>query len=293
MVGSERGLDPAERSVPMSAAERDALGTLRSVTELCQSCFGERFVAGYAMGSLARGGFSPLVSDVDFGLILSGPLSSVDHRTVDEVQATAVHRQWTLADRLSIFWGSRESLRGEALGGRFPAFDRLDLLDHATLLAGQESRTGLPRPALEILEVEGFEFALDYLATPSRIAEFHAPRNIIVQGPLHLSKTVLYPPRFLFTSATGQVAGNDSATEYYLTHFEGPDAELVADTFRWRSRNEAPADEGKTLVLLEHGLLPLYAVFLRRYRHRMQVHGRPDLVIRATEWARLLGLEVG
>lgn len=277
----------------MSAAERDALGTLRSVTELCQSCFGERFVAGYAMGSLARGGFSPLVSDVDFGLILSGPLSSVDHRTVDEVQATAVHRQWTLADRLSIFWGSRESLRGEALGGRFPAFDRLDLLDHATLLAGQESRTGLPRPALEILEVEGFEFALDYLATPSRIAEFHAPRNIIVQGPLHLSKTVLYPPRFLFTSATGQVAGNDSATEYYLTHFEGPDAELVADTFRWRSRNEAPADEGKTLVLLEHGLLPLYAVFLRRYRHRMQVHGRPDLVIRATEWARLLGLEVG
>ena len=33
---------------------------------------GERLVAAYALGSLAHGGFSPLVSDVDLALILAG-----------------------------------------------------------------------------------------------------------------------------------------------------------------------------------------------------------------------------
>jgi hypothetical protein len=33
----------------------------------------DRLLAAYALGSLAHGGFSPLVSDVDFGLVLERP----------------------------------------------------------------------------------------------------------------------------------------------------------------------------------------------------------------------------
>jgi hypothetical protein len=36
--------------------------------------FTRRLIAGYALGSLAHGGFSPLVSDVDLGLILEDPV---------------------------------------------------------------------------------------------------------------------------------------------------------------------------------------------------------------------------
>ena len=35
-----------------------------------RAALGSRLVAAYALGSLAHGGFSPLVSDVDLGLIL-------------------------------------------------------------------------------------------------------------------------------------------------------------------------------------------------------------------------------
>ena len=38
-----------------------------------QTALGSRLVAAYALGSLAHGGFSPLVSDVDIGLVLADP----------------------------------------------------------------------------------------------------------------------------------------------------------------------------------------------------------------------------
>ena len=40
-----------------------------------RAALGSRLIAGYALGSLAHGGFSPLVSDVDLGLILQDPLT--------------------------------------------------------------------------------------------------------------------------------------------------------------------------------------------------------------------------
>ena len=77
-----------------------------------QAALGSRLVAAYALGSLAHGGFSPLVSDVDLGLILQDPLRTKDRltiRTVGEgVRAggSALHR------RLSVFWGTPATLQG-------------------------------------------------------------------------------------------------------------------------------------------------------------------------------------
>ncbi len=41
---------------------------------------GPRLVAAYALGSLAHGGFSPLVSDVDLGLVLTDPIEPPTRR---------------------------------------------------------------------------------------------------------------------------------------------------------------------------------------------------------------------
>jgi len=271
-------------------ATEAAKTTLRTVDQLCKEIFGARFVASYAMGSLARGGFSPLVSDVDFGLIVTEPLQPSDAADIENVQQIAGKRGCYLADRLSIFWGSRQSLENDSSGGRFPPFDRLDLLDHATLISGTECRQGIPAPTREQLEVAGFEFALDYLATPQRIEEFKHPERIVSATPVYLSKTVLYPPRFLYTSDTNRVAGNDVAVEHYLKRHDGADAGLVSTVYEWRVGGDAPP-ETQLLEQLQIGLLPLYDQFLSHYAQRLKDGGRGDLASKADDWRHALGLE--
>src|SRR5438552_1153113 len=95
-----------------------------------QAALGERLVAAYALGSLAHGGFSPLVSDVDLGLVLRDPPRPDDPDRVQAV-ADAVKRGGTvLHERLSVFWGTPTMLQGQIAGGRFPPLDRLDLMEN-------------------------------------------------------------------------------------------------------------------------------------------------------------------
>jgi hypothetical protein len=49
-----------------------------------EAALGSRLIAGYALGSLAHGGFSPLVSDVDLGLVLQ-------HRLADSFRRWRTH----------------------------------------------------------------------------------------------------------------------------------------------------------------------------------------------------------
>ena len=267
-----------------------AYATLEAVAVACEQSFGARFVAAYAMGSLSRGGFSPLVSDVDFGLVLTSPLLESDAATVGDIAQNAVAQAWALADRLSVFWGSVESLKGNEAGGRFPPFDRLDLLEHGTLLRGVECRSDIDPPSTRDIEIDGFEFALAYLGTPDRVSECLDPERIHAAGVLSLSKTVLYPPRFLYSSETGKVAGNDVAVRHYLAQHSGADADLVKMAYDWRTSGNAPA-ANIAVAQLRTGLVPLYGRFLKHYQERLAAHGRLDLSARATDWRHALGLD--
>ncbi len=51
---------------------------LRRAVESAREAWGDRLIAAHALGSLAHGGFSALVSDVDLGLILADPLADDD-----------------------------------------------------------------------------------------------------------------------------------------------------------------------------------------------------------------------
>ena len=210
-----------------SNAEAAGWKILDTVTELCVQAFQDRFLAAYAMGSLARGGFSPLASDVDFGLLIRSPLNARDVAAITRIHTQVAGTGLDLCDRLSIFWGSPDSLSGAETGGRFPPFDRLDLLDHARLIKGKDTHTVIPRPTSRELEVEGISFALEYLGAPERLAEYHDPARLLGQGVLYLSKTVLYPARFLYTLQTGRVAGNNVAVDKFVDDNTGADAELV------------------------------------------------------------------
>lgn len=78
--------------------------------------FGDRLVAVYALGSLAHGGFSPLVSDIDVALVLRSPTDDGDIQRVRDLQLTVNRSGLELADRLSVFWCSPDHLAGRATG---------------------------------------------------------------------------------------------------------------------------------------------------------------------------------
>ena len=299
-------MDLAESSVPRwggvspeASADRDPGGVgdqlvdtrqgeivLARAVSAYRAALGSRLIAGYALGSLAHGGFSPLVSDVDLGLILDDPLRVKDRMTIRTVARSVKAGGSALDQRLSVFWGTPITLRGQRPGGRFPPLDRLDLLDYGRLLTGRDVRAAVARPDDAELLVAGAEFALGYLGAksmglPDRLQawarlrsrddnaldEIRTPSRLVARGPRRVTKIVLFPVRFLFTAETGRVGTNTLAAEHYLASVYAPAAALVTAALAWR--REWPADDEAT-ELLSRELVPLYVQYLEDHIARLQ-----------------------
>ncbi len=269
-----------------------------------RAALGSRLIAGYALGSLAHGGFSPLVSDVDLGLILEDPLRAKDHIAIHKVARSVRAGGPGLHDRLSVFWGTPSTLRGQGRGGRFPPLDRLDLLDYGRLLTGQDARSSVARPEQAELLVAGAEFALGYLGGAPRLPgrlrdwarlrprngnvlnEIRTPSRLVSRGPRRLTKIVLFPVRFLFTAETGQVGTNTLAAGHYLASADAPATPLVTAALAWRL--EPPADDEAT-ALLARELIPLYIHYIDDHITRLQAINRYRLADSFHRWrTRLL-----
>jgi hypothetical protein len=285
-------------------AEADAdLGetVLARAVSAYRAALGSRLLAGYALGSLAHGGFSALVSDVDLGLILDDPLTVKDRMAIRAVARSVRAGGSALDQRLSVFWGTPATLGGPRRGGRFPPLDRLDLLEYGRLLTGQDLRSAAARPDHAELLVAGAEFALGYLggavALPDRLRswarqddtvldEIRAPSRLVSRGPRRLTKIVLFPVRFLFTAETGQVGTNTRAAEHYLASANPPAAALVTAALAWRL--EPPATDEAT-ALLSRELIPLYIQYIDDHIARLHAVNRHRLAGRFQRWrARLL-----
>ena len=263
-----------------------------------RAALGSRLIAGYALGSLAHGGFSPLVSDVDLGLILDDPLRAKDRVTIRKVARSVKAGGSELDRRLSVFWGTPDTLRGQRRGGRFPPLDRLDLLEYGRLLTGRDARATVARPDGTELLVAGAEFALGYLGArgtglPGRLRprdnaldEIRDPSRLVARGPRPMTKIVLFPVRFLFTAETGRVGTNTLAAEHYLASGYAPAAALVTAALAWR--RERPAD-GEATELLGRELIPLYVQYLDDHIARLQAVDRRRLADSFRRWrTRLL-----
>lgn len=268
---------------PVKAGER----VLMHAVELARTIWGQRLIAAYAIGSLAHGGFSAHVSDVDLGLILSDPLDEGDAKAVDRLLTEVKAGGVPLAERLSVYWGSLGTLSGAATGGRFPPLDLLDLKQFGRLLAGRDVRSQFPSPTLRELVVSGAEFALKRLSTPEVTANLRNPAGIVKAGVKTLTKLVLYPVRFVFTARTGQIGMNNEAVKYFSAVEDGPAAELARRSLEWRIEPPDPGDQG-VVEILHKGALPLYRIFLDDYEQRLREYGELELAQAYREWRERL-----
>ena len=248
-----------------------------------RAALGPRVIAAYALGSLAHGGFSPLVSDVDLGLILADPVRVKDRLTIRNVARSVKAGGSALDQRLSVFWGTPATLQGQSRGGRFPPLDRLDLLEYGRLLTGTDARSVVARPDRSELLVAGAEFALGSLG---RTTEIRTPSRLVSAGVRRMTKVVLFPVRFLFTAQTGQVGTNTLAARHYLASPDVPATALVAAALAWRHE---PPPHGEAAALLNRELVPLFVHYLDDHVARLRAVGQHRLADRFRRWrTRLL-----
>ncbi|MBO0767146.1 MAG: hypothetical protein J2O48_00540 [Solirubrobacterales bacterium] len=246
---------------------------LASAVAAYRATLGPRLLAAYALGSLAHGGFNPLVSDIDVGLVLADPLETGDAATIEAVAAEQKRSGPELAERLSVFWGTHLTLSGKVEGGRFPPLDRLDLIAHGRLLAGTDARAGLPQPSADELLISGAEFALGFLAGAPTTEELRDPDLLIARGVRRVTKLVLFPVRFMYTAATAQIGTNDAAADWY----RGVARPLVSAARDWRADG---LDE--RTALLHEQLVPLYREYMDDHIERLR--SRPDLASEFAAW---------
>jgi hypothetical protein len=280
--------------------ERVAVGVdgVRAGLALALEAFGEERL---------QWGFSPLVSDIDLALVIADPVRSDDDETILAVASAEKAKGSALSERLSVSWSTPSTLRGEREGGRFPALDRLDLLQNGRLLAGTDVRSGLARPSANELLISGAEYALTYLAgmrgsgSPTRadlgslrpagtdaVDEIRFPEVLISRGVRRLTKLVLFPVRFLFTAETGQVGTNEAAVTWYLADAEAPSRRLAAAALHWRST--PPTDDEASAGLLREQMVTLYLHYVDDHITRLSALGQVELATAFQEWrSRLVG----
>lgn len=277
----------------MSLLEQAEAGerVLAQAVNQAQLGWGNRLLAAYALGSLAHGGFSMHVSDIDVGFILHEPAESDDAVIVGQISDAVCSSGIPLADRLSVFWGTVSTLTSELAGdesrGRFPPLDLLDLKQFGRLLAGSDIRSRVRSPNTRELVIASARFALRILSTPEATTELANPAALVNAGIKRMTKLALYPARFLFTARTGQVGTNDKAVEHFLTIESGAAAELVKAAFAWRF-DPPEAESRDVLKKLADGLLPLYRVFLKDYQQRLKEYNEPGLALACGDWQRRL-----
>lgn len=250
--------------------------TLLACAERCKPHARSAFV----IGSVARGGFSPVVSDLDLVLIMKHKTAASKAAIASSVRECQDQGMF-LADRLSVFYATRECLQqlpsndevvnavrlpDKELTNRFPMYDRIDFIDNGVMLFGEESeRRFAVRPSMDVVALESGSFALARLRpmfTAKKLADLV---HLQAEGTRMVSKSVLFPARLLCTLETGELAHNDVTLDHFTSTRQGDAAQLVAVAHALRESDlvQMPPE------LLTSSLVRLWAQCVGAYSERL------------------------
>jgi predicted nucleotidyltransferase len=238
--------------------------------EAANAVFGREVQAIYTLGSLAHGGFSPLVSDIDVAIVLDQTDAGTAAR-IAAVQERVLERASSpLSGRLSIFWGDWRAVRtGEGEYLRLGPVDRLDLLVSGRLRQGRDEREPSVRPSDRELVGMCVEFMLGKF-TAAYLEELSATEALVASGPRAASKAVLFPVRFLYTLGHGGIGLNEASARWYADA-DLPGAALALKALEWRSEGIEDADNA--VQMLDAELAILHAECLTQYAKHLEELG--------------------
>lgn len=185
----------------------------------------------YLLGSLAHGGFSPVYSDVDVGVLLNcaDPPEAMSGLIAEGKTLDAEYGQ-----RLSVFWG-----HPELAWGRLPVIDRLDMLDHGLpLLHGMKAK--FRRPTKEEIRQELLQSI--ERSWKSRLPELNGLTRLEAKDRKPYIRAILYAARLIYTWDNLTVDSNDRAVAY-LHQVQPPGLDLKPIDMALACRQEKCAAE--------------------------------------------------
>lgn len=221
----------------ISQPDMSAAGAQQVVADTVQAAravLGSEIEAIFTLGSLAHGGFAPLVSDVDVAIVV-GATSPDTAARMARVQALVVERASSpLSERLSVFWADWHAVRtGDGAHTRLGPIDRLDLLDSGRLLVGSDLREPSTRPSHLELVVMSADHMLGKF-TDAYLEQLRDTPALLAGGPRAVTKAILFPVRFMYTLRTGRIGLNDGSARWYAA--EGlPGSALALKALEWRN----------------------------------------------------------
>jgi hypothetical protein len=224
----------------MSTASAEQV--IADTVQAAQTVLGtDEIEAIFMLGSLAHGGFAPLVSDVDVAIIV-GATTSDTAEQMARVQTLVLDKGSSpLSERLSVFWADWQTVRtGEGSHSRLGPVDRLDLLDSGRLLLGSDLREPSVRPSHRELVVMSAGHILDKF-TDAHLERLRDTRALLAGGPRAVTKAILFPVRFMYTLRTGRIGLNDNSARWYAAEVL-PGSALALKALEWRSDGIADAE---------------------------------------------------
>jgi hypothetical protein len=227
---------------------------IADTVQAAQAVLGNEIEAIFTLGSLAHGGFAPLVSDVDVAIIVATTAPSTAGRMA-RVQSLVVEKGSSpLSERLSVFWADWHTVRtGEGAHSRLGPVDRLDLLDSGRLLLGSDLREPSVRPSHRELVVMSADFILKKF-TDAYLERLRDTQALLAGGPRAVTKAILFPVRFVYTLRTGRIGLNDDSARWYAA--EGlPGGALALKALEWRNDGIADAELAGQMLDAELDLL--------------------------------------
>jgi hypothetical protein len=269
--------------LPVEPGTEDGWLVIEAAVRSARARLGDGLLSAYAIGSLAHGGFSAAVSDVDLALLTDGSAPDRDASEIAaligaDVRATGL----ALANRLSIFHAPWVAFGDPPPDARFPPIDRYDLLHFGILVDGVDHRPrfGVP-PTPEQIRDQAVAYALDRV-TPAQLA---ADLRGLGDGGVTVhdaTKLVLWPVRLQHVCDTGEASGNAAAVHHYLALPGARHRSLVRDALGWRSLSGL-SDPGGALRRIRDEIHDLHAEVLARLGEHADLPRRDELAARGQE----------
>jgi hypothetical protein len=262
---------------PGGPGTEDGWRVIDAAVRAARERLGDGLLSAYAIGSLAHGGFTAAVSDVDLAL-LTDERPGRDMRAIVAAIAEDVEQEHpAFGGRLSIFHAPWDRFSDPPPGARLPPIDRYDLVRHGILVHGADLRPHATAPTAQEIRGQAVDFALRRV-TPAQLS---ADLGRLEAGGVTVhdaAKMVLWPVRLQHVCDTGHSAGNAAAVEHYLRLPGTRHRPLVRDALAWRDLPALPSPAA-ALERIAGEIHDLYAEVFER------LGGRPDIA-RSDELAR-------